>query len=168
MSLTVLQASSPVPNFSASYFSLYLHPNPGDQTWSFVWLVFWPCHTALPPQPGKEPPVSSSVEVGNPNYGPQMWDYSPGQDKVKDVTQTILEKITSIKTLGTLALQRWFRFSDLQASKKNAGFLDSTNQPLMQIPGQMTPDLHLHLFIYTVEIIVLVYSNICYKTRKSR
>lgn len=82
--------------------------------------------------------------------------------------KTVLEKITSIKILWTSVLQRWFRFSDPQASKKNAGFLDSTNQPLMQIPGHITPALHLNLFIYSIEIIVLVYSNICYKTQKRR
>ena len=38
----------------------------------------------------------------------------------------------------------------------------------MQTSGHIIPDLHLNLFIYTVEIVVLVYSNIYYKKTKKK
>lgn len=47
--------------------------------------------------------------------------------------------------------------------RKNAGFLDSTNQPLLQILGHTDPRSASESVIYTVETIVLVYSNIYYK-----
>lgn len=164
----MLQASSPVPNFSVPYFSFYLHPNPGDQIWSFVWLVFWPCHTALLPNQGQNHrcPLQWKWEVLTMDRVCEI--ITLDKKKLRMWHKTVLEKITSIKILWTSVLQRWFRFSDPQASKKNAGFLDSTNQPLKQIPGHITPALHLNLFIYAIEIIVLVYSNICYKTQKRR
>lgn len=53
----------------------------------FCLVGFLTMSHSITSQPGTEPPVSSAVEVGSPNYGPRMCDYYLGQEKVKDVTQ---------------------------------------------------------------------------------